>query len=204
VLQVIDRNRELAAAREELAQLAVADERNRFARDLHDILGHSLTVVAVKAELAGRLVRTDPVRAEEEIASVEALARQALADVRSAVSGFRDVTLAGELAGARAALDAAGIDADLPNAIDDVPRIVGSSSAGPSGRASPTSSATVERPGAGCGSPPARWRSPTTGADPPSPRPGPVTGSSDCGSGPRPRVGRSPSAAPPWVVSRCW
>jgi two-component system sensor histidine kinase DesK len=121
VVQVIERNRQLAVARDELAQLVVAEERNRFARDLHDILGHSLTVVAVKAELAGRLVRTDPVRAEQEIASVEALARQALADVRSAVAGFRDVTLAGELAGARAALDAAGIDAELPSAIDDVP-----------------------------------------------------------------------------------
>jgi two-component system sensor histidine kinase DesK len=121
VLQVIERNRQLALAREELAELAVADERNRFARDLHDILGHSLTVVAVKAELAGRLVRTDPDRAEQEIASVEELARQALADVRSAVAGYRDVTLAGELAGARAALDAAGIDAELPRAIDNVP-----------------------------------------------------------------------------------
>jgi two-component system sensor histidine kinase DesK len=121
VVRLVQRNGELAAAREEITRLAVADERNRFARDLHDILGHSLTVVAVKAELAGRLVRLDPDRAEAEIADVEQLARQALADTRSAVAGFRDVTLASELANARSALGAAGIDADLPVAIDEVP-----------------------------------------------------------------------------------
>ena len=121
VVRLVQRNGELAAAREEITRLAVEDERNRFARDLHDILGHSLTVVAVKAELAGRLVRLDPDRAEGEIAEVEGLARQALADVRSAVAGYRDVTLASELANARSALGAAGIDADLPVAIDEVP-----------------------------------------------------------------------------------
>ena len=121
VVQIIQRNRELDAARQEIARLAVEDERNRFARDLHDILGHSLTVVAVKAELAGRLVRLDPDRAGAEITEVERLAREALADVRTAVAGYRDVTLAAELANARSALSAAGIDADLPNAIDDVP-----------------------------------------------------------------------------------
>jgi two-component system sensor histidine kinase DesK len=121
VVRLVQRNGELAAAREEITRLAVEDERNRFARDLHDILGHSLTVVAVKAELAGRLVRLDPARAEAEIGEVEGLARQALADVRSAVAGFRDVTLARELANARTALGAAGIDADLPVAIDEVP-----------------------------------------------------------------------------------
>jgi two-component system, NarL family, sensor histidine kinase DesK len=121
VVRLVQRNGELAAAREEITRLAVEDERNRFARDLHDILGHSLTVVAVKAELAGRLVRLDPDRAEAEIAEVEQLARQALADTRSALAGYRDVTLAAELANARSALGAAGIDADLPVAIDEVP-----------------------------------------------------------------------------------
>jgi two-component system sensor histidine kinase DesK len=121
VVRLVQRNGELAAAREEITRLAVEDERNRFARDLHDILGHSLTVVAVKAELAGRLVRLDPDRAEAEIAEVEQLARQALADTRSALAGYRDVTLARELVNARSALGAAGIDADFPVAIDDVP-----------------------------------------------------------------------------------
>jgi two-component system, NarL family, sensor histidine kinase DesK len=120
VLRLIERNSQLASAREQLAALAVADERNRFARDLHDILGHSLTVVAIKAELAGRLVAADPARAEAEINEVERLARQALRDVRAAVSGYREITLATELAGARSALLTAGIDAELPTAVDAV------------------------------------------------------------------------------------
>jgi two-component system sensor histidine kinase DesK len=122
---MIERNLALARAQATIAELAVQAERTRFARDLHDVLGHSLTVLTIKAELAGRLVPIDPQRAEREIAEVEQLARQAMADVRAAVSGYREVTLAGELASARAALDAAGIAADLPtypgSAVDDVP-----------------------------------------------------------------------------------
>jgi two-component system sensor histidine kinase DesK len=124
VTQLIQRNMQLAAARNELTRLALADERNRFARDLHDILGHSLTVVAVKAELAGRLTSLDPVRAETEIADVERIARQALADVRGAAAGYREVTLDGELASAGTALAAAGIQADLPdNDLSGIPRL---------------------------------------------------------------------------------
>ena len=85
--QVIRRNAQLAEARNEITRLALAEQRNEFARDLHDILGHSLTVVAVKAELAGRLASLDPARAETEIADVERIARQALADVRAAAAG---------------------------------------------------------------------------------------------------------------------
>jgi two-component system sensor histidine kinase DesK len=122
---MIERNIALARAQATIADLAVQAERSRFARDLHDILGHSLTVLTVKAELAGRLVAIDAQRAEREIGEVEQLARQALADVRAAVSGYREATLPGELASARAALDAAGIAADLPSylagAVDGVP-----------------------------------------------------------------------------------
>jgi two-component system sensor histidine kinase DesK len=122
--QVIQRNAELTAARNEITRLALADQRNRFARDLHDILGHSLTVVAVKAELAGRLASLDPRRAETEIADVERIARQALADVRTAAAGYREITLAGELASARTALAAAGIEADLPDQeMSQIPRL---------------------------------------------------------------------------------
>lgn len=103
------RNEELSHARAELARLAVAEERERFARDLHDLLGHTLSVIALKAELAGRLLPTDSERAHREIADVEAVARNALGEVREAVSGYRQPTLDGELAGARMALDAAGI-----------------------------------------------------------------------------------------------
>lgn len=121
VIQLISRNAELAKARAEITELAIADERNRFARDLHDILGHSLTVVAVKAELAGRLVHADPDRAAAEIADVERLTRDALADVRRAVTGIREGSLSGELVNARSALDAAGIEAHLPSGVDEVP-----------------------------------------------------------------------------------
>ena len=80
------------------------NERNRFARDLHDILGHSLTVITVKAELAERLLDVDPDRARAELADLERLTRDALADVRRAVEGYRELTLPGELARARTAL----------------------------------------------------------------------------------------------------
>ncbi len=124
VAQLILRNMQLAEARNEITRLALAEERNRFARDLHDILGHSLTVVAVKAELAGRLTGLDPARAGTEIADVERIARQALADVRAAAGGYRAATLDGELASARTALAAAGIDADLPDhEISGMPRL---------------------------------------------------------------------------------
>ncbi len=115
------RNRELADARAELAHAAVAAERERFARDLHDLLGHSLSVIAIKAELAGRLLPGSPERAAVEVGEVEAVARQALSEVRQAVSGYRQPTLAGELEGARVALTAAGIDASIerePVALD--------------------------------------------------------------------------------------
>ena len=119
--RAIQRSIELNAARKDMAELAVQEERNRFARDLHDILGHSLTVITVKAELAGKLIAANPARAAAEVADVESLARAALADVRAAVAGYRELSLAGELVSARAALQAAEIKADLPTAVDEVP-----------------------------------------------------------------------------------
>lgn len=121
VVRMAERNAALVCAQEERARLAVVEERERFGRDLHDILGHSLTVIAMKSELAGRLVVGDPERAAAEIADVERLAREALADVRHTVAGVREVTLVGELSAARTALLAAGIEPDLPNAVDEVP-----------------------------------------------------------------------------------
>jgi two-component system sensor histidine kinase DesK len=119
--RAILRSVELAAARKDFAELAVQEEQNRFARDLHDILGHSLTVITVKAELAGRLIAANPERAASEVADVEHLARAALADVRAAVAGYRELSLAGELVSAKAALQAAEIKADLPTTVDEVP-----------------------------------------------------------------------------------
>jgi len=120
VVQVMRGNQALAEARAELAQLAAENERIRIARDLHDLLGHSLTTITVKAGLARRLGATDAARAVSQITEVEELCRQALTDVRSAVSGYRDVTLAGELARGRELLRASGITADLPTATDFV------------------------------------------------------------------------------------
>jgi two-component system, NarL family, sensor histidine kinase DesK len=118
--QITAANFELAQARSQVARLSAENERTRIARDLHDLLGHSLTTITVKAGLAHRLGAVDPPRALAEIAEVEALARRSLTDVRAAVSGYREVTLAGELATGRELLRAAGIDADLPTAVDAV------------------------------------------------------------------------------------
>lgn len=107
------RNQQLGEARAELATVAVARERERFARDLHDLLGHSLSVIAIKAELAGRLLPSEPSRAAREVSDLEQVARQALAEVRQAVSGYRQPTLDDELEGARMALTAAGIEAEV-------------------------------------------------------------------------------------------
>ncbi len=123
--RLIRANAELAAMREEVATLAAERERMRIARDLHDLLGHSLTTVTVKAALASRLFEQDPVRARREIAEVEVLARESLADVRAAVAGYREVRLATELATAREVLEAAGIDAQLPGVVEGMSPEVG-------------------------------------------------------------------------------
>ena len=113
-------NIELRETREELAVAAVAAERERIGRDLHDILGHSLTAIAVKAGLARRLLASDPAAAGTEIGDVERLAREALKDVRATASGYREVSLTAELGVAAGVLRAAGIRADLPATADDV------------------------------------------------------------------------------------
>ena len=113
-------NIKLRETQEQLATAAVAAERERIGRDLHDILGHSLTAIAVKAGLARRLLDRDSTAAATEIADVERLAREALADVRATASGYREVSLATELAVAGAVLRAAGIRPVLPRAVDDV------------------------------------------------------------------------------------
>lgn len=112
---------QLMQAKERMAQMAVREERSRISRDLHDVLGHTLTVITVKAELAGRLVEAGSDRAGAEVADIERLARDALADVRATIDAEHHATLPGELSSARAALAAAGIEADLPGATDEVP-----------------------------------------------------------------------------------
>jgi two-component system sensor histidine kinase DesK len=102
----------LHAMRKENEKLAQIAERERIARDLHDLLGHSLSLITLKAELAGRLAASDPLRAAAEIHEVERISREAMREVRSAVAGYRSQGLSAELARARLALDAAGVRAE--------------------------------------------------------------------------------------------
>jgi two-component system sensor histidine kinase DesK len=114
-------NLQLHLARRELATMAVAEERDRIARDLHDTLGHSLSIIAIKSELAGRLLPSDPERARAEIADVERVARESLASVRETVRGRHDPTLDQELANARIVLDAAGIEPTIEHGVGPLP-----------------------------------------------------------------------------------
>jgi two-component system, NarL family, sensor histidine kinase DesK len=99
----------LRMANSEIARLATIAERERIARDLHDLLGHTLSVITLKAELAGKLIPIQPERAQEEIAQIEATSRQALSEVRAAVTGYRAKGFMAEIAGAKLALEAAGV-----------------------------------------------------------------------------------------------
>lgn len=107
-----ERNRmncKLRKANEEIENLAKVAERERIARDLHDVLGHTLSVITLKSELAGKLVDRDPQRAEKEIREVEQISRQALSDVRDAIRGYRSQGLVAELAQAKTTLETAGL-----------------------------------------------------------------------------------------------
>jgi two-component system sensor histidine kinase DesK len=99
----------LRMAHEEIEQLAAVAERERIARDLHDVLGHTLSVIVLKAELAGRLIERDPQRAAQEIGDVEKTARTALSEVRQAIGGYRSQGLPAEMELARNTLQAAGV-----------------------------------------------------------------------------------------------
>jgi two-component system sensor histidine kinase DesK len=106
------RNRALAKlrmAQDEIEHLAKVAERERIARDLHDVLGHTLSVIILKSELAGKLMDRDPQRAGNEIREVEQISRQALSEVRDAIRGYRSQGLAAELAQAKSTLETAGI-----------------------------------------------------------------------------------------------
>ena len=112
---------QLGAAREELARTAVDQERFRFARDLHDILGHTLSVIILKSELASRLLPREPKQAAAELADIERSAREAQRQVRAAVVGYRQPDLQHELAGARELLTAAGVEPNVRHAIPQLP-----------------------------------------------------------------------------------
>ncbi len=104
---------ELRVARAELARLAVAEERLRFARDLHDGLGHSLSVIALKGQVARRLMTVDPPAAEAALGDLEAVAHESLGSLREMVSGYRQRSLSEELTSAEEVLRAAGIETEM-------------------------------------------------------------------------------------------
>jgi two-component system, NarL family, sensor histidine kinase DesK len=113
VLKLFSVIAELRETREELAHAAVAEERLRFSRDLHDLLGHTLSVMVVKAQAVRRLAPHDAEAAARQAADVESIGRQALTEVRGAVTGYRGRGLAAELASARTVLVGAGITATV-------------------------------------------------------------------------------------------
>ena len=104
---------DLRQTRAELARVAVAEERLRIARDLHDLLGHSLSLITLKAELSRRMIATDATSAAREMTELEAVARQSLSDVREAVAGYRQPDLVTELGAARQLLTAAGMNCQI-------------------------------------------------------------------------------------------
>jgi two-component system, NarL family, sensor histidine kinase DesK len=112
----------LKLSHEEVRRLAALAERERIGRDLHDLLGHTLSLVALKSELAGRLVGTDAAAARREIDEVSRVARDALAQVRSAVTGIRAAGLAAELASAKLLLESGGIAFDYEVAPVELPQ----------------------------------------------------------------------------------
>ncbi len=112
VRELAQTNARLSLSQQEVSRLARIAERERIARDLHDLLGHTLSVITLKSELAAKLTDRDPQRAAEEIRDVERISRKALKEVRSAVAGYRAETLMSEVANARSALEAAGVDLD--------------------------------------------------------------------------------------------
>ncbi len=116
-----EHNRALAEAQDEVRRLSRTAERERIARDLHDLIGRSLTLVALKADLAARLIATEPARAAAEMRGVAEVAREGLAEVRASLAGMAGGSLGREADASRAALAAAGIDATLEGDPDTIP-----------------------------------------------------------------------------------
>ena len=115
------KTRALQMSNAEVRRLAAIAERERIGRDLHDLLGHTLSLIAIKSELAEKLIKRDPGEAAREIADVKNTAREALKEVRGAISGFRSAELEGELAAARGLLESSGVKLSTPRADTEFP-----------------------------------------------------------------------------------
>lgn len=116
-----DKNQALIAAQEQVRELSQVAERERITRDLHDLIGRTLTLIAVKADLAARLLEIDPRVAGDEIADIAKIARESLVDVRRALSGTGNIGLAREIESSREALAAAGVDLTVEGDPAEVP-----------------------------------------------------------------------------------
>ena len=116
VRRLMELVRELEAARAQVAELAASEERLRLSRDMHDLLGHNLSLIALKSELARKLLGRDPAAAEGEVRDIESVARRSLQEARAAVRGMRSASLASELDRAKEALEAAGIEVEVRTA----------------------------------------------------------------------------------------
>ncbi|MEW9528182.1 sensor histidine kinase [Microbispora sp. NPDC049125] len=121
IIRLWEAIRELQRTRRELAVAAVAEERLRFSRDLHDVLGHTLSVMVVKAEAVRRLAPVDAAAAAGQAADIEQIGRQALTEVRATVTGYRGRGLAAELESARTVLADAGVDASISTSVVRLP-----------------------------------------------------------------------------------
>ncbi len=110
-------NLKLRQAHDQIAQLAKTAERERIARDLHDLLGHTLSLIVIKSELAGKLFGVQPERAANELRDIEQTARRALAEVRETVTGYRARGLRDEFLEAAQTLEAAGVTSQVPSSV---------------------------------------------------------------------------------------
>ncbi|MFK4221525.1 sensor histidine kinase [Streptomyces sp. NPDC019890] len=112
---------QLRSAQREIARLAVERERLRFARDLHDLLGYSLSAITLRSELTLRLIDQHPSRAKDELSTVLEISRQALADTRAVARSYRHMSFPAELESARSVFDAAGIDIEVESTLTTLP-----------------------------------------------------------------------------------
>ena len=161
----------LRLAHDEMEHLAKVAERERIARDMHDVLGHTLSLITLKSELARKLVDRDPERAKQEMQDVENTSRAALADVREAIRGYRTEGIFAELARARAALETAGVTVECDT--DQVTAQPGAGVGAVAGlargrhqRRAPRRRQPLQRHPEAESRRCARWKSPTTDAAP--------------------------------------